>query len=228
MGEAGQAPGWFGKLPSHGDFLVRRLPPEVRLCFDNWLQAGLVESRIALGDAWLPTWLSSPLWRFVVSAGVCGEQAWAGVMMPSHDRVGRTFPLLLMAASEGTPSLPGCMTVHAGWFARLEALALSTLEEGFSLERFDAALAALGAAPRAGSSSAAAPAPLAGRAAVVLLDDAVLPALAERVMTGHSAWWTDGSPRVGPCLALCRHLPAPAAFAALLDGQWEQHGWNRD
>jgi type VI secretion system protein ImpM len=28
---------------------------------------------------------------------VCGPQAWAGVMMPSHDRLGRIFPLLLAA-----------------------------------------------------------------------------------------------------------------------------------
>jgi hypothetical protein len=37
---------------------------------------------------------------------------------------------------------------------------------------------------------------------------------------GKAAWWTDGSQQVAPCLAVCRGLPAPTGFAALLDGRW--------
>ena len=228
MGEARQAPGFFGKLPSHGDFLARRLPPEVRLCFDHWLQQGLVQSRIDLGEAWLPAWLGSPLWRFVVAAGICGEQAWAGVMMPSHDRVGRCFPLLLMAASDGTPSLADCMRLHDGWFARLEAMALSTLEEGFSLEALDAGLMALGGLPPATDSpdGRAAPAAKIDDCACEARRAGELPALALVAPgEGRSAWWTDGAQHVAPCLAVCRGLPAPTGFAALLDGRLAQRGW---
>ena len=71
-----QAPGFFGKLPSHGDFLARRLPPGLRLCLDDWLQGALLQSRIELGHAWLPTWLSSPMWRFVIAPGIAGDGAW--------------------------------------------------------------------------------------------------------------------------------------------------------
>lgn len=223
MSEARGAPGFFGKLPSHGDFVTRRLPPAVRLCFDDWLQRGLVQSRIDLGEAWLPAWLSSPLWRFVVAAGVCGEHAWAGVMMPSHDRVGRCFPLLLAAAFDATPSLPGCLAPHDGWFARLEAMALSTLEEGFSLERFDLALAALDGAALAASASDARRVPDAAMATarVAALRAGEVGELAQ----GCSAWWTEGSHQVAPCLAICGGLPAPTRFAALLDGHWAQRGW---
>ena len=225
MGEARQAPGFFGKLPSHGDFVGRRLPPEVRLCFDNWLQEGLVQSRADLGENWLPTWLSSPLWRFVVGAGLCGEQAWLGVMMPSHDRVGRCFPLLLVAPADATPLLRDCLTLQEGWFVRLENLALSTLEEGFSLEAFDAALMALGAAPVATHAAKAWPA-AAGEArsgACEALRAGELPALARAALAvGQSAWWTEGSQQVAPCLAICRGLPASRKFAALLDGRWAQ------
>lgn len=216
-----QAPGFFGKLPSHGDFVGRRLPPAVRDCFDRWVQAGLLQSRIALGEAWLPTWLSSPVWRFVAAPGVCGEQAWAGVIMPSHDRVGRCFPLLLAAGSDGTPLLRDCLTLHDAWFARLESLALSTLADDFALDTFDAALMAQGGAPPANFLADAHAAPAAG--IVEALGAGEPPALG----AGRSAWWTEGSLQVAPCLATCRGLPAPMAFAALLNGRWTRHGWDR-
>lgn len=231
MGEAEQALGWFGKLPSHGDFLVRRLPPGVRLCFDNWLQEGLAQSRADLGRAWLEAWLSSPLWRFMISPDVCGAHAWAGVMMPSHDRVGRCFPLLLASPVNGMPSLRDCLTLHAAWFERIEDAALSTLEAAFSLERFDAALGAIEGAPQAALPSdrgcvlPGAQAPAGG--SVAALTGGTLPALAIEAMEGHSAWWTDGSSQVAPCLAVCRDLPAARAFAGMLDGRWSAHGWGR-
>lgn len=204
-------PGFFGKLPSHGDFVGRHLPPPVRACFDHWLQGALVQSRIELGAAWLPAWLSSPLWRFAISAGVCSEQAWAGVMMPSHDRVGRCFPLLLASAIDGAPSLSDCLTRLDGWFSALEALALSTLEEGFSLELFDAALMALDAAPAA---------------ACCVIGDGASPMSVDHLASGQSAWWSEGSLQVAPCVAVCNGMPPPAAFAALLDGRWTERGWD--
>ena len=217
----GQAPGFFGKLPSHGDFVGRRLPPEVRQCLDDWLQRALVRSKAELGLAWLATWGSSPLWRFVIGAGVCGEQAWAGVMMPSADRVGRCFPLLLTAPVDGTPSRGACLTRHGGWFDRLEALALSALDQEFSLDAFDAALAAAGDGPCAGTTTGCVRTPAPARvmtpcAATLKQPDA---------LTGQSAWWGAGSPAVAPCVALYPGLPAPAHFAALLDGCWAERGW---
>jgi type VI secretion system protein ImpM len=219
----GQAPGFFGKLPSHGDFIGRRLPPDVRDCFDRWLQAGLVRSREDLGDEWLPIWLSSPLWRFVVAADVCGGQAWAGVMMPSHDRVGRCFPLLLMAGMEGTPSLQDCLTVHDEWFARLEVLALSTLEEEFVLDAFDSALLAL--MPFATVLRPAGEETVPATRTVSDMRPEALPALAHADIAGSSAWWTSGSPLVTACLAVCGGLPPAPAFASLLDGRWTERDW---
>jgi len=223
----GQAPGFFGKLPSHGDFVGRRLPPEVRQRLDEWLQRALMHSKAELGPAWLATWGSSPLWRFVIGAGVCGEQAWAGVMMPSADRVGRCFPLLLGAGIDGTPSLRDCLTRHEHWFAELEALALSALDRPFSLEAFDAALVALH-----GSPAACMPPGLerdveamSFKASVVALPVAGLPVLVCSSLSGKSAWWTDGSASVARSLAVCRGLPEPFAFPALVDGHWGPRGW---
>ena len=223
----GQAPGFFGKLPSHGDFVSRRLPPQVRQCLDDWLQRALMHSKAELGPAWLATWGSSPLWRFVIGAGVCGEQAWAGVMMPSADRVGRCFPLLLGAGIDGTPSLNDCLTRHERWFAGLEALALSALDQHFSLDAFDAALAALHGPPAAcihsGLERHLGPGSCKGSVIALPLDVLLAPECPS--LSGKSAWWTDGSVSVARSLAVCRGLPEPFTFAAFLDGCWEQRGW---
>jgi type VI secretion system protein ImpM len=217
------APGFFGKLRSHGDFVGRRLPPAMRDPFDAWLQAALLHSRRDLGDAWTPAWLTGPLWRFVLAPGVCGNAAWAGVMMPSLDRVGRCFPLVLAAPCAGTPSLADCLTRDSDWFAQLEDIALTSLDDGFSLDAFDAALLALAGAPPTSIATAALPSTGAPR--MTALRDGPLPALAFDALDGASAWWGVGSAQVAPSLAISPGLPAPALFAAMLDGAWRARGW---
>ena len=85
--------GFYGKLPGKGDFLTRNLPRQFVDVWDDWLQSGMNAAKQVLGDEWLQVYLTSALWRFVLPPGICGESAWAGVMMPSMDRVGRYFPM---------------------------------------------------------------------------------------------------------------------------------------
>ena len=218
--------GFFGKVTSHGDFVARRLAPAFREPWDAWLQAGLQLSKEALGPGWLTTYLNSPIWRFALAPGVCGEPGWAGLLMPSVDRVGRHFPLTLACALGDSTRLLDCLTSHDAWFGRLEALALSSLAEDFSLDAFDAAL---GAVPPPGGAPAAASGPVIALDATDSLADAsssgLMRAIAGAALAGQCLWWTDGSPRVAPCLLISRSLPPPAAFAALLDGDWRGHGW---
>ena len=83
-------PGFYGKVPALGDFVTRRLPREGFLdTWDAWLSEGMRQTKASMGEAWLPTYLTSPVWRFAVSSGVCGPVPWAGVLMPSVDRVGK-------------------------------------------------------------------------------------------------------------------------------------------
>ncbi|MBQ5965080.1 type VI secretion system-associated protein TagF [Massilia sp. ZL223] len=212
------APGFFGKLPSHGDFIGRGLPPAVRDCFDRWLQEALLHGKQSLGAQWMPAWLNGPLWRFVVSAGVCGPQAWAGVLMPSHDRVGRCFPLLLAAGMARPPSLDDCLDRHDAWFASLEELALASLDEGCGLVGLEDGLRLavhVPGAPRARQ-----------RASLQAWSDtAAVNELGGSGMQRRSAWWTDGAAHLPPALAICEGLPAPDAFLAFLDGRWRGHGW---
>jgi type VI secretion system protein ImpM len=209
------APGFFGKLPSHGDFVGRRLPLDMRQCFDNWIQAGLLHSRQVMGAGWLPTWLNSPLWRFVVAAGVCGEQAWCGVMMPSHDRVGRCFPLVLAAGSEVAPCLHDCLTVRDAWFSRLEEVALSALDDISSLEALDQALLAI---PRVSSCSVCCTENSPLQDPMASLGTEIPSGSCRTLGCGRSAWWTVDPANRKYRLAVFHELPQPAEFVSLLDG----------
>jgi hypothetical protein len=80
-------PGWYGKIASLGDFASRRLSPDFISRWDGWLQQVMSASRGHLGEAWLNAYLTSPVWRFILFPGVCGESSWVGVFMPSVDKV---------------------------------------------------------------------------------------------------------------------------------------------
>jgi type VI secretion system protein ImpM len=229
-----ESPGFFGKLPEFSDFLSRRLPRSFLDPWDAWLQQGILSSRERLGVSWLDTYLTSPIWRFLLTPSVCGPLAWTGVLMPSVDRVGRHFPLTLSAdLPTDIGLLP--MLVETNWFDRLEQLALSTLDEPFDLESFDAELQQLRPSltlsvlvnKMKGTHNDAvswcfglAPGASVGQS---------LPAIAESLLGGwlerQTFWWTSGSEKVRPCMLTYRGLPNSAAFAALLDGNWTRWGW---
>lgn len=228
------APGFYGKVPVLGDFVSRRLPRSFIDPWDQWLQRGLSESRARLGSEWLNLYLQGPIWRFVLSPGVCGDGLWAGVLMPSVDKVGRYFPMTLAACLPSGVHPLHLLFEGEGWFVQLEALALASLEDDFELMGFDAALDACipPATLSAGSPGPASfPAlgawrfPLEGdRATATALPSLTMPLL-QTLLVGHSAWLTTGAAQIEPSLLLCMGLPADTGFAALIDGRWQQWGW---
>ena len=88
--------GFFGKLPSHGDFIERRVASAFREAWDEWLQRCMTQSQRELGSRWLDCYLTSPMWRFFLCDGVAGAASYAGILLPSVDRVGRYFPLTVV------------------------------------------------------------------------------------------------------------------------------------
>ena len=132
-------PGFFGKLPMRGDFVARRLPPQFIKPWDAWLQLAITKSQEQLGEQWVDTYLSSPLWRFGLSPGVCGKSAWMGVLMPSVDQVGRYFPLTV-ALPIKNPHLASLFIAGAQWLEEVELLALTVLDDGADFAEFDSHL----------------------------------------------------------------------------------------
>ena len=128
--------GFYGKLPSEGDFVTRRLPWEFTSVWDDWLQQGMQASRNALGAGWLELYLSAPIWRFQVAPGVCGPVGWRGLFFASVDRVGRYFPLTLAFADPGAPSLASLSADADAWIA-VEDAALAGLSPTLPIAEFD-------------------------------------------------------------------------------------------
>jgi type VI secretion system protein ImpM len=214
-GQTPGGPGFFGKLPSHGDYVTRRLPSALRSGWEAWLDAGLERSREMLGDKWLELYLSSPIWCFAAAAGCCGEKPFAGVLMPSVDRIGRYFPLSVLTPVETECSAAEIALGAKGWFERVSAIALSCLADDFDLARFDGALAAE-PFPSLDDSAAGS---LEGRS---VEDDPIadvaplLGRLLERSGMPYSLWWTSGSPAIAACCRAFQSLPRPEDFAKLL------------
>ena len=218
--------GFFGKLPAHGDFVERGWPPGGTAAWDDWLQQALAVSREQLGERWLDVYLTSPIWRFGLSAGCLDQLHWLGVLLPSVDSVGRYFPLVL-----GWPLHEDCQLVSTflgadDSFAALEQLGLAALEHGLRADDVERELQAL-SPPRAQPPQPGGSAAFGAGAAA-----SALPALLEwhwRSGSGAiSLWSSGGSTAVQPGLSIARGMPPTAGFAAMLDGGWRQWGWSAE
>jgi type VI secretion system protein ImpM len=223
--------GFFGKLPARGDFVTRRLQRDFTDPWDAWLQDAVAMSSQQLGPDWLDTYLTAPIWRFLLSAGVCGEPAMLGVIMPSVDRVGRYFPLT-MAVAIGRSAAPARTMLAAGsWFEEVEKLALSALEDDADLDRLDQAAESI--APPSGDETAGAAyhtdravsVALGGNRGADVTAAEVMDGLLQLLAARYTLWWTSGSEQFAPSLVVAEGLPPVERFAALLDGRWEQWGW---
>jgi type VI secretion system protein ImpM len=122
-------PGWYGKIPSLGDFISRRLPASFVNTWDSWLQGSLNASRAQLGERWLDRYLTGPIWRFAVMPDALSATSgiWAGVLMPSVDKVGRYFPLTIALNIDFRPGMMFTVLSAQAWYGALERTALATL-----------------------------------------------------------------------------------------------------
>jgi type VI secretion system protein ImpM len=226
MSADSEVTGWYGKLPSLGDFASRRLDAAFIEPWDDWLARGLAHWRERDPDGWLDAYLACPSWRFVLMPGCLqtGSGAWAGVLMPSVDRVGRYFPLTLVRRLRVLPGDAAQLDGLQRWLHRLDDLALDALNDDWSVEQLDAELLRLGhPAPAAAEAE---PVPLAWPGAGAVADtraDAgvatLLSAAAAQglhdALHGHALWLSDDGCSA-PTFRLTNGLPAAEDFAGLL------------
>jgi type VI secretion system protein ImpM len=123
---------WYGKLPTRGDFVGRGLPARWRSDWDGWLQRGIALAATTLEGATLRERLGAfAPWRYL--ALPAPGEIWCGIIAPSHDRIGRAFPLTLVERF-AAPALPHEIA------ARLASLLVAAAQGPEALE---AAIAAL-------------------------------------------------------------------------------------
>ncbi len=227
--------GLYGKLPAYGDFVTRNLPTSFVNIWDEWLQHFISGSQEQMGEDWLDIYLTSPIWRFVFSPGVIDQNMWAGLMMPSVDRVGRYFPVSLVQSFPSNISPVKFMLDQKEWFDGLEQHCLTALdgsvdadelisvvteiplsitqsyEATFNLGEMGPMLFGLNAGEDENILSTAMP---------FMLNAALASGL-----SSFSLWQTSGSQLISPLLFSCQGLPPIGNVASMLDGQWSQRDW---
>ncbi|MCE2914442.1 MAG: type VI secretion system-associated protein TagF [Rubrivivax sp.] len=222
--------GWHGKLPTLGDFASRRLDEAFIEAWDSWLAQGLLRLRTDGPGVWLEGYLASPSWRFLLMPGVLGAgpvvgQAWAGVLMPSVDRVGRYFPLTLVKPMAAGPASAQQMELLWHWLARLDDLAHDALFDDWTLDRLEDELARLGGPEWGPLPDATLRMPVGpgdwseqadGRDAA-----ASIGVQAQRAWAASAqglAWWHARPDEGAPRLIVSRGLPRPEVLATLFGG----------
>ena len=232
--------GFYGKLPTHGDFLSRNLPRTFIDPWDHWLQTAISASHEQLGEQWLDYFMVAPVWKFILSDGNCGEHAWVGVIIPSVDRVGRYFPLTI-ASHIVQPVKPVALIDECNyWFEQVEDIALSTLEDGFELEHLEQSLVELGEpiVTRINPNDRVNEIHKEKRFQGHFLMDPVnsnplscFPAVSqffiEQAFSSYSFWWTSGSEEIKPAFLVCEGLPERDGFASFIDGNWDREVWHK-
>ncbi|MEO8279240.1 MAG: type VI secretion system-associated protein TagF [Ideonella sp.] len=224
--------GLFGKLPSQGDFVSRRLPWEFTSAWDDWLQAGISHARSLIGADWNETYLTAPLWRFQLQPGVIGASGWIGLWFPSVDRVGRQFPLALFE-----PLPPGWDGRYAvieqdESFFSVEDVALRGLDPRLNFDSFDRSLDGLSLlSPVESAVNAVAqvieiPDPLRqpdNARNIRFPTDADMShalRLAQSAGPAGSCFFSWGNEQHAPSLCRCDGLLGAAEFHSFIDGRW--------
>jgi len=134
-GQTTAALGWFGKIPSLGDFTGRGLPPSFVDAWDSWLSLELSQTRALWADDWARAYRAAPVICFSLGPDVIDAQAWHGVMLASVDRVEREFPFTLAQSRAAQLTPP-----QRSWWIALAAAGLKAQARSGGVEAVETAL----------------------------------------------------------------------------------------
>lgn len=225
--------GLYGKLPAHGDFVQRNLPSGFIASWDDWMQHFIAGTREQIGEDWLNIYLTSPIWRFVFSQGVIDADAWAGIILPSVDRVGRYFPFSVVTRLPNNLNPLEFISLQNNWFEKVESSSLRALDGQLVIDDLLEELNGLELC--LDSSYIHSGQMMEANALQVDMDfEEQLPSsvysylfdsLLKKSFSSYSAWTTRGSERVQSCLFTVQGLPSISGVSAMMDGQWSQWGW---
>ncbi len=227
--------GLFGKLPAHGDFVQRNLSAGFINIWDEWLQHFIAGTKEQLGENWLDVYLTSPLWRFVFSAGVIDENIWAGIMIPSVDRVGRYYPFSIIKKLPHDVNPFEFMQLQTTWYKNIEDLALDALDGQIMIDDLMLELDATTLVYQSDFSQSGFNLESDGFQFDMEFEkqsiSSVYPLLLDTVMTktfqSYSVWQTTGSDCIKPCLFSTQGLPAVQKMPAMINGDWQGYDWQQ-
>lgn len=225
--------GLFGKLPAHGDFIYRDLPTGFINVWDEWLQGYVASAREQLGESWLELYLISPIWRFAFAEGVIDNNVWAGIMLPSVDRVGRYFPFSIATKLPAETNPVDFICSRRNWYQAMEDAALNALDGQLGIDELVEELN--DSFPMKNDTYMRGPAietpsrmlvqtSNSEQAPITVLPN-MLDACLSSALQSYSVWSTTGSEMIEPCVFVNKGLPSLGSVAAMLDGRWQDWQW---
>ena len=234
-----QTPGFYGKMPSHGDFVKIHLPRSFIDPWNTWLQASLHQTKTTLGDDWIDAYLTSPIYRFILSPGICGNHQWMGVMMPSMDSIGRYFPSTLCVPLPEWENSLNVLEHRTEWFHEAEALIMTCLEDSFDYDEFVAAVEGLGIISDHQTMLEIMDLPAAINGEQILISQKIgtpdkisqyFPEILKEALGqscfAYSIWSTKGSDDIAASLIISEGLPLSRNFSSFFTGNWKETAEN--
>ncbi len=193
---------WYGKVPARGDFVSEGLSPGQVRTWDGWLQRGLKRAAQRWPKADLDDRLRAfPAWRFLAWPNGQAGASWAGVLVASHDRVGRAFPLTVAQLLDAhSLAQLGWLDIEAA-LARMADVALDAtdMNDPRIAEDFESVLHGLGPVFAAERVAARAAMRVEPRPAARPARPQQSPLDLLRGSPGtHSLWWSEPAPGAAP------------------------------
>jgi type VI secretion system protein ImpM len=236
--------GFLGKLPTVGDFVARNLPDPI---VEAWMD--LTDAAFALGARrdgadWYESCQEARPLCFALAPGALvagelapstlGEDGWFGLLRPSLDSFGRSYPFTVMSPLPRAVPVLGVPTRMHRWFAKTDIATLSAMEGSLTVDHLSRVLEGIVTAPEPGHEDA----PL---VPLQFTNESVqgwFSPLGAEDGTGNLAWYEmlvteilgkTGAPTLwwplstgdmpGPA-ALLRGMPGPEGFREFLKGDW--------
>ena len=229
--------GYFGKIPSKGDFITNSLSMDFTEPWDSWLREVIAHSKSVLADNWMELYLTAPVYHFALSSGVCGNSTWLGVFMPSVDSVGRYFPMTICQSFPSYANPLELIEKESSWLKDAEKLLLTCLDDDFSLTNFESELRKSKSHDNGESTitlkkskmhrfeDSAWGFPVHENEISAVVYPELLNSMLGTFFSTYSIWRTNGSDNVLSNLVISEGLPSYKSCPAFIDGNWSEWGW---
>jgi len=231
--------GYYGAISSEPQHIQDNMLRDFTSTWADWSNSiirslGFEDDHRAIAE-----YLASPVYRYTLSAGVCGELPYIGVMLPSLDSNGAPFPFTICAPLHKNCNPFTEQSRFEDWYLAAEKSILSSREPGFESSELEAWMLHLdkiyeeiSVQPPSKSKSPNGN----GQLAIRVSDDGkpptknsyqnLLNTLLSEVCFAYSIWRTPGNQSVAPSMLLSQGLPPIQSASAMFDGNWVAHGWH--
>ena len=227
--------GFYGKLPARGDFVSARVPATFKNTWDDWAQLLVTACKNIANENTTEVWHKLPVYRFYLSAGIAGDNAWVGITLPSQDSVGRLFPFCIARDIEPSLTAPEAFDSHAVFFTEIEEIVTAVYAGeldfdllGQTLETLDKNVTTDDGNSSPLLSKQSEEPSLAIRLSGGLSDNSWLQAsnaILGVTCSAHSIWTTSPLSNASEETLVCEIMPSAACCENLFTGQFETTRW---